>query len=102
MTYFFGIWGIMAILEKLGPNALDHGLGNRKSNSKFSAPYFTSITEVSRPSEGKLYLFERVFGPLGTIWANWVKIHNSQTEKHEEWFKVFNCTFHIKGGFAQL
>ena len=29
---FFGIWGIMVILEKLGPNTLDHELGNTKSN----------------------------------------------------------------------
>ena len=25
----------------------------------------------------KLHLFERVLGPLRTIWGNWVKNHNS-------------------------
>ena len=32
----------MVILEKLGPNTLDHGLENTKSNSKSSTPHFTS------------------------------------------------------------
>ena len=53
---FFCIWGNIVILEKLGPNTLDHALGNMKSNSKSSALYSTSNTEVSRPSEGLIIL----------------------------------------------
>ena len=39
---FFGILGIMTLWGRLGPNTLDHWLGNRKSNSKSSVLYFTS------------------------------------------------------------
>ena len=60
----------MAILEKLGPNTLDHGFGNMKSNSKSSVPYFTSnkaILKCQGHLRVKLYLFERVFGAIGPV-----------------------------------
>ena len=69
----------MAILEKLGLNTLNYGLGNTKSNSKSSLPYFTSnktMQEWQDHLRVKLYLFERVLGLLGAIWGNWVKSHN--------------------------
>ena len=76
MICFFGILGIMAILEKLDPNTLDHGLGNRRSNS---APYYTSSKTILHCQDHlrvKLYLFEKVLGPLRAIWGNWVKNRN--------------------------
>ena len=42
----------MKILEKLVPSTLDHGLEKPKLNSKSSAPYFISNTEVSILSKG--------------------------------------------------
>ena len=58
----------MAILEKLDPNTVDHGLGNRRSNSKSLAPYFTSSKTILKCQDHlrvKLYLFKKVLEPLG-------------------------------------
>ena len=74
-TVFFGIFGNLAILEKLYSNTLDYGLGNRRSNWKPSALYFTSSKTILKCQDHlkvKLYLFEKVLGPLGAIWGNWV------------------------------
>ena len=38
----------MTFWGKLGPNALDHSLGNTKSNSKSLVPYFTSNEAILR------------------------------------------------------
>ena len=58
----------MAILEKLDPNTVDHGLGSRRSNSKSLAPYFTSSKTILKCQDHlrvKLYLFKKVLEPLG-------------------------------------
>ena len=58
----------MAILEKLGLNTLDYGLGNVRSNSKSSVPYFTSNKTILKCQDHlrvKLYLFETIWGKLG-------------------------------------
>ena len=76
----FGILGIMAISEKLGPSTLGHSLGNTRNNSKSSAPYFTSnkiILKYQNYLRVTLYLFQRLLGPLGAAWRNWVKNRNS-------------------------
>ena len=77
----------MAILEELGPSTLSHGLENTRNNSKSSAPYFTSnkiILKCQVHLRVTLYLFQRLLGPLGAAWRNWVKNRNSYTEKHEK------------------
>ena len=79
-TSFFGILGITSILEKLGLNTLDYKLGNTRSHSKSLVPYFTSnktVLECLDQLRVKLYLFERVFRPLGASRGNWVKKRNS-------------------------
>ena len=68
------------------------------------ATYFTSSKIILKSQDHlrvNLYLFKKVLGPVGAVWGNWVKNCNSQTGK-QKYFKVFNCTFHIKGGFTQL
>ena len=76
----------MAILEKLDLNTLNYGLGNLRSNSKSSVPYFTSNKTMRKWQDHlrvKLYLFERVLGPLGAIWETGSKavIHRQGNEK---------------------
>ena len=57
---------------------LDHGLGNTKSNSKSSVPYFTS-NEAILKCQGylrvELYLFERVLVIIITCLGGWFGIH---------------------------
>ena len=88
----------MAILEKLGSNTLDHGLRNTKSNSKSSTPYFSLNTEVSRPSGVYVIPVSESIRAIREIESKTI-IHRQGNMKNNS---VFNSTFHIKGGFAQL
>ena len=50
------------------------------------ATYFTSSKTILKCQDHlrvKLYLFEKVLGPVGEIWGNWLKKCNSQTGKQK-------------------
>ena len=83
----FGRLGIMAILEKLGLNTLNYGLGNTRSNSKSSVPYFTSNKTMQKWQDHlrvKLCLFERVLGPLGATGSKAIIHRQGNMRNHSE------------------
>ena len=65
-------------LGKLHPNTPNHVQGHMKSNTKSSAPCFTSnetLLQCQDPLWVELYLFHRYLG-IGAIWGNGPKYPN--------------------------
>ena len=84
LDLFFGILGIMTFWGKLGPNTLDHWLGNAKSNSKSSVLYFTS-NEAILKCQGHLRV------ELIPIWES-ISTSNHMFER-TVWDKLRKCIF---------
>ena len=93
-----------------GPKHPRSWLGNTNSNSKSLAQYFMSnkaILKCQGHLRVKLYLFERVLGPLVTIWGNRIKNRNhtqgnminnskSSTPRFTSKDALLNCKGHAR------